>query len=532
VQGLSGAIPGIPVAGVLFPHDAPVDNFPLLNNFAATFLGGIQCISPPFGPYDATFIDHPACFSEQYFEQNIGKNKNAGTFESFSDTDIFGISGTINWDVGPVQLVSVTSYRNMNSNFNTDYDMTPLEIAHLEDWFDQWQVSQEIQVKGMSFDDRLEWIVGGYYFKEEVDNQNDVHFTPVSVRSGGLIDNESYAGFAQGTYSVTDQAKLTVGFRYTKDEKTFDSGPYQYIFESRTPVFLPCANPTVDGCPVFAVPQLGSLTVYGEREASQSASEWTPYVNLAYSWTDTLMTYFSYSEGFKSGGFTQRIFPPSETPFSVDPEFVSVYEGGFKSEWYDQRLRVNGAIFYTDYSDLQVQGFTEQTGIAPIYRNAAAAHIFGFELEMQASPAEGWFVEGGIGYMDDEYDEIDPGVIGLTIDNRFERVSKFTASGGIQKEFYLDNGMGLLVPRLDVAYRSKYYNDASNIEEIAEDGYAVLNGSLRWNSDNEHWTFIGGVRNIFDEDYIETSIFNANLQLYSMVPNRGREWYLTLRWEY
>jgi iron complex outermembrane receptor protein len=536
VQPLAGEIPGVPpfLVGVLaFPYDAPADNFAVLNNYLATFLGGQPCISGPFGPYDPAASDAPPCFSERFYEQNLGEFKQAGTFPTFAASDIYGISGTIEWQLGPIQIVSLTAYRDLNANFDADADYTPLTLAHLQDWFDQWQVSQEIQFKGLAFNDRLNWIVGGYYFEEDIDNQNDVFFPPVSVRSGGIINNKSYAGFGQGTFAVTDDLSLTFGIRYTKDEKTFDSDPYQYLFESRTPVFLACSNVTVAGCTSFVTTggvtlgQLGSLTVFGEREATQEASEWTPYVNLAYHWTPDLMTYFSYSEGFKSGGFTQRILPLENAP-SIAPEFATVYEGGFKSQWLDNRLRFNGAVFYTDYTDLQVQGFTPETGIAPIYRNAAAASLLGFELELQAAPAEGWFVEGAVGYLDDEYDEIAEGVIGLDITDRFERVSKWTASGAVQKEFALTDGWGSVVPRIDVAYRSKFYNDASNVEQISQDGYAVVNGILKWTSANQKWSLVGGVQNIFEEDYIETSIFNANLQIYPVIPNRGREWYLTV----
>ncbi len=517
--------PGAP-SGTFAPYDVPVDNFALLYNWGLTFPapGGpapVQCMSPAFEPYNATFSDADPCFSERFLEQNLGHNLTAATGSTFSSSEIWGVALTADWNAGPVEVVSITAYRDLHSRFDRDGDHSPYVMTQVIDRFDQWQVSQEVQVKGTSFDDRFDWIIGGYYFKEDVDNLNDVYFVPVSVRSGGLITNESYASYAQATYSVTDRLDFTAGIRFTHDSKDFDSGPYQFIFESRTPAFAACAAVTAYECP----PE--TLTAYPGRDARQSASEWTPYVNVAYQWSDELMGYLSYSEGFKSGGFTQRIFPPLAAPPSVDPEFVKVYEGGIKSTWLDRRLRMNAAVFYTDYDDIQVQGFKPETGVAPIYVNGPSARIQGLELEVAASPEPTWLIEGSLGVLDDEYQSVPPGVIGLEKSDRFERVSKVTASVAVQKVVPLGSS-GFLRPRLDVAYRSKFYNDASNLEIIAQDDYTVVNAAVTWGSADDRWSVTAGATNIFDEEYIYGAVYNASLGWYEVLPAREREWYLTL----
>jgi iron complex outermembrane receptor protein len=272
-----------------------------------------------------------------------------------------------------------------------------------------------------------------------------------------------------------------------------------------------------------------SLTVTTERKSTQEASEVTPYVNVAYHWTDDLMAYLSYSKGFKSGGFTQRVFPPVAQVPDVDPEFVTVYEAGFKWSAAGHRARINGAVFYTDYSDIQVQGFTAAGGVAPVYINGPKARMQGFELEVQASPAEGWFTEMSVGYLDDKYLTLPPTVIGIDLAKDFERVSKWTLAAAVQKDFELGAGGGRVRPRLDWAYRSKFYNDSSNLEPIAQPGYSVLNGSVTWLSAEEQWSVAAGVSNLSDKDYITTSVYNPTLRDYSVVPARGREWYLTVR---
>ena len=205
--------------------------------------------------------------------------------------------------------------------------------------------------------------------------------------------------------------------------------------------------------------------------------EFTPMVSLSFDVTDAVMTYFSYSEGFKSGGFTQRVFPPIVAGFTAppgtpdidliptyEPEDVKVYELGFKTALLDERLRFNGAIFHTKYEDLQVQVFNS---VAPVTQNIGKATIDGLELELQAAPGDGWLVEASLSYLDAEYDRIDTGVTLIGEDFDFERVPEYTGSLGVSKEFALDD-LGFLVVRADWSYRDDTYNDAYNTE-ILED---------------------------------------------------------------
>ena len=501
-------VPGAP-SGTLAPFDVPTDNFTLLNNYIASFLGGQPCLSGAFEAYDpAPANTNAACFSSRYFEQSLGRNQVAGGLPSYSNTDIWGTSVTVNWNAGPLELVLISAYRNLESDFQRDFDGTPLLIAHFTDELSQWQASHELQVKGSSFNQRLKWILGGYYFEEKVDNRNDVAFTPVTVLSGGLIDNESEALFAQGTIDVTPRFAVTGGARYTRDAKTFEAGPYQVITETRSPAFA-VGTPTLPKAP-------GRL----------KSSDWTPYLNLAYRWTKDLMTYVSYSEGFKSGGFTQRVFPPLPAVPSVGPEFVTVYEAGLKWQTAGQRMRLNAAVFNTDYTDIQVQGFTIDTGVAPIYINGSSARVQGFELELQASPPGHWFIEAGVGYLDDGYRDLPAGVIGLDASKHFERISKWTLSSAIQKTLALGGGRGSLTPRVDWSYRSKFYNDSANLEPIAQPGYSLLNSSVAWTSEGGRWSVAAGLDNIADKDYILAAAYNPNVGTYTVVPARGREWYM------
>ena len=174
-------------------------------------------------------------------------------------------------------------------------------------------------------------------------------------------------------------------------------------------------------------------------ESEQSISETTPMANLAYKWTDGFMTYASYSEGFKSGGFTQRIFPPLPAPPPFGPEFAKSYELGFKFDSADHRLRLNGAASSTDYTDLQVQVLV---GVQPLTANAGGAEVKGFELELQTVPIENLQINAGVGYTDAEYTSLDSTVLatGVTLDSKFAQVPEWT--GNLDVDYTIDAGVG------------------------------------------------------------------------------------------
>ncbi|MEL7028595.1 MAG: TonB-dependent receptor, partial [Pseudomonadota bacterium] len=517
-------------------------NFTTLWNYLQTYgpfgTPGL-CMSNPFEPY-VSEKDAPECFGAHWSEAALGNNTAAAGQPQFSESDIWGASLRLNYDLGPVEIVSITAYREISSEFARDQDLTPHPIAFTFDDFDQNQLSQELQIKGLSFDERLTWIIGGYFFDEHIDNVNDVIFTPVAVRSGGIFDNQSIAVFGQGTFDVTDRLHLTAGGRWTRDDKTFDSQNSQFVLQS----FVgPGIAYGFDECGIDAIrpedclptddtdgiPQTGPFTIFGERVTELETSEFTPSVSVSFDVSDTALAYFSYSQGFKSGGFTQRVFPPLEVVPTVDPEEVTVYEVGFKSALLDNRLRVNGAIFHTAYRDLQIQGFTPETGVAPVYFNAGRARIRGVELDFLANPFEGFFIEGSMGYLDPEYVELADSIqqqSGILLENQFERISDWTASIGAQYEYILAPTVGSIRPRIDWSYRSELFFNARNSEEVAQPGYSVVNGTLAYTTPDRDFELIFGVLNMFDKDYFVSAIVNDNFAAFTATPDRGRQWFL------
>ena len=281
----------------------------------------------------------------------------------------------------------------------------------------------------------------------------------------------------------------------------------------------------------------------GERilpllEKQIDIDEFTPMVNVSFDVNDDLMVYASYSEGFKSGGFTQRVFPPIVAGFTAppgtpdidliptyEPEFVEVYEIGFKATLADDRVRLNGAAFHTDYDELQVQVFNS---VAPGTENIGAATIEGLELELLASPGGGWLVEASLSYLNAEYDDINTSITLIGEDFEFERVPEFQASLGVSKEFQID-AFGTLVLRADWSHRSETYNDAFNTPLLETDSYHLLDASLRWTNPGGDWSVTFAARNITDEEYLVTGVYGTAFQVFEGTFDRGSQWRLEVR---
>jgi iron complex outermembrane receptor protein len=486
---------------------------------------------------------------------------------------------TLAYEFDRMTIKSITSYREMEAFTAFDFDAFEVVTGEVVDEFDSEQFSQEFQLSGTAINDRMNWLVGFYYFTEEGTNLDDVEFTPVRILSGAEIDNESTAGFGQLTFNFTDKLSMTAGVRYTDETKKFivgdeciplPKGPATTVFDPTTGTdvtitcarlqsvidpkflngtvpddptsgFLPFINAVVGGdpsricclpisnaagVPVGLVPGLDVSATTGlpvqpsngngfplvpAGTVEQSFDDWTPHINLAYNFTDGLMGYVSYSEGFKSGGFVQRVFPPKSEVPSFEPETAKVYEIGGKWTTLDNRLRLNGAVFFTDYENLQIE---INDGIAPVTRNAAEAEITGFELELVATPGTNWLIQAGVGYLDAEYTELDPSqnfttdIREITLDSKLVNAPDWTANVGVQYTASFSGGHQL-IPRVDWAYTSEVFKDALNFPELKQDDYSLFDAYLTYLPPKGNWEAALFVINLTDEKYITSGFANG-----------------------
>lgn len=388
-----------------------------------------------------------------------------GTGPNSARGTVRGASLTLTYDSPWGALKSISAYRDMNTHNDLDPDGSPVVVLDQFQAIDQDQFSQELQATGNAFGERLNWILGAYYFHESVDDTTSYNIlTALLGQSASFtrvnrIENDSVAVFGQGIYSITEKLLFTAGLRYTEDEKNINAT--QFGFPS--------------GVLQFSVPPL--------EHRSDAVS---PRLGLDYKWTPGIMTYVSAAQGTKSGGFNGR--GSRVTDFTeFDDEVVWTYELGLRSQRSDGRLRFNATAFYSAYSDLQTQinGSTVVNG-APtpfnVVTNIPEAQIKGGEVELIVVPAAGLTLTGGLGLTYAEYTE-------LPTDSRF------VSYGAVTKNSQLPNAPEVtytlaaeytvamtdalnLTTNIDYTHRSKTYFNPENSPNLIQPAYGLLNARL------------------------------------------------------
>ncbi len=431
----------------------------------------------------------------------VNNQWNAGPFESYGTAELG--SSLKNWGTSlnleyvlnnAVTLKSITSYRKLEWVGRRDADNTPFTILHTDFASSGDQFSQELQVNYVA--DGLTAIGGLYYYNEKV---TDILSVQVADKGPGfscgegtdrchldsdnnITDNKSWAAFAQVTYDFTDQLSTTFGIRRT--EETKGSVPDQFDYADAEAKYLE------------------------KKLYEHDFSATTVAANLSYKVSSDTMVYGSYSEGFKGGGWNSSFnFATTESDLEAGHMFgqeeVKTYELGFKSDVTDE-FRLNGAVFSSDYTDLQ---FTYRVFIAPWFFNAGKASIDGAELEFTWLPHDDWVIEGGIGYLDSSIDEAAEIVVpgrpvnsGVSEGNQLPFAPEL--QGNIGVGYYGEINGYAISPRVDVSYSDKVFFDASNTALISQaDSYITVDASVQIENPDQTWKVVVGINNATDELY-------------------------------
>ncbi|PNU04388.1 TonB-dependent receptor [Novosphingobium guangzhouense] len=459
----------------------------------------------------AAAASNTACYNSRLYSRDT----NYATDPTFSDLELWSAALTVSYQLADeIEVKSITALRRINGTFAQDRDGSNLGINYVYDTFTQKQFSQEFQIVGKALDGRLNWVTGLYFFKEKGKDINPIDFLVVYANSGGYYDYKNWAAFAQLGFEITDGLTLTGGIRYTDDRKSYL--PDQYVISTLEP-FL-------------SIPTGTRIVPYEWVDAN--VKKWTPMANLSWQATPDLMAYVTYSQGFKGGGYTQRVFPPEESLPSFRPETVDSYEAGFKLMALGNRLRFNGAAFYTDYNDMQLL-VADASRVGPFITNAGKARIQGFELETNIAPGGGFRLNAAVGMTDAKFKRLEDGVQGLTLDSKFVMVSKWTVSASAEKEFLMD-AAGTLTPHLDWSYRSGFYTNANGINtpELYQPGYSVFNANLRWQDEGQHLSLTLGVDNIGNRKFRTFGDYQPSFGFYMQAFDRGRQYYAKLGYSF
>ncbi|HET9429221.1 MAG TPA: TonB-dependent receptor [Allosphingosinicella sp.] len=412
-----------------------------------------------------------------------------------NEVETRGISLTGEWRLNDqFTLKSITAYRDGETNGNIDFDNTPGPVLDIPAFYEDHQFTQELQV--VYEGERLQGVAGLYYLDGFASGAFDtvLGLANLTIFTTGEVNTRSIAGFADFSYSLSDQFRVSLGARYTTDrrEGTVFRRNYTGI---RSPFFGNAA----------AVPGLVRTDYTNERTDNQ----FTPRVSLSYLPTPDMTLYASYSRGFKSGGFDMRgdAFLTPSTVNGYNPETVDAYEAGLKAYALDRTLYFAAAAFYSDYRNQQVtiQQIAPGPSVASFVDNAGDSRIWGIELEARATLNQNFSISAMYGYINGEFKRFRTFDLATNqfIDVADQRVFQNTPSNTfmIAPTFRSDLAGGTITVAPSLSYRSAYSQFEVPNPFLDEDGYTLIDAAIVWTARDERFQLSLTGRNLTDARY-------------------------------
>lgn len=365
-----------------------------------------------------------------------------------------------------------------SSNFSySDFDVTDLAFFETTASKRHKTMSQEIRFESNS-DGPLQWVTGVYAGRTKWD-ADQIFFLATQTYEASRQEEKTAGAFGQFDFSVTDQLTLTAGGRYSWQEKDF-------VRRLQRPIAIFATTPPVT--------------------ATEDWSRFTYHLGANYKINEDAMVYASYSTGFKSGGFNSRAASAATIgPFR--PEKAKAFEIGLKSDWWDNRLRLNVAAFWNKYSDLQVSVFrpaTVGTGEEQVVANNANERARGVEVELTVLPIENLTVSASVGYLDADYTSFVANLSGgaATAANPCgglrdrskkgpcllvpTRVPELTSRVDVSYDFELAGG-GTITPNIAWSREGSHFTDTLNAPQGFQTAYDIWDASITYVEPKGRW---------------------------------------------
>jgi outer membrane receptor protein involved in Fe transport len=370
--------------------------------------------------------------------------------------DSRSLGATVTYDFGNVELTSITGFRSYDVKSEQDLNYNPFVGMYgggrTNSEESGRQISQEFRFAGRH--GSLTWLAGAFVQGDKVDFDyvfDMPAFGPPSL-SASSYSRREIAGFGEVTWNVAGGLDLTAGLRLAHERHELTS------------------NAPFDGVADFTLP--------------------TPKFRAAYRFDDDRLIYVSATRGARSGGFNRL-----SANDSYKSEYLWSYEAGFKSEWLDDRLTLNGAVFYIDWTSQQIKSMTSPGVVETI--NAGRSHSQGIELEASWRPVEGLDLSGYLGAMHGTYDSF-IGQEGTSLaGNRLVNMPSMTAGLAAQYRWQLQSLPYTAFVRGEYHYVGDHNFDPEN--RLKQAGYGLVN--LRAGLENDRFSATVFVRNLLDQDY-------------------------------
>ncbi|MCC2958131.1 TonB-dependent receptor [Massilia sp. IC2-477] len=398
---------------------------------------------------------------------------------------ISGASARLVWRLPAGELTSITAYRKSQSG--EDYSGVGANYAFLASGSqsvtrDADQIatfSQELRYASPRWA-RGDVVAGLYYSDEEGERQLGTR--GLAARTGALasatlaeqaVDSRSIAVFADGVVHLSPQFDLSLGARYTRDRKQASL--------VRTDLLRPTASFSVQGL-------------------SQAWSEFTPRMVLGWTPRPGLLGYLSATRGFTSGGYNADASSAAAFRTAFAPETVNNFELGLKSQWLQNRVRLNASLFRMKYRDKQELVNNTLTGILTIV-NAGRASVNGSEMELAWKAASWLDLSASAAYLDSRYDRFAVGTVNNT-GNRLSNSPRRQASVAANLSYPVS--FGYLVGAASHAWKESYNTGAANDPNLQLPSYGLANLSAGIESLDRSWRLLAWVKNAGDTAYLLT----------------------------
>ncbi|MBI1199538.1 MAG: TonB-dependent receptor [Phenylobacterium sp.] len=435
--------------------------------------------------------------SELGFPQDFARNQ-------------WGASARLYWSAPVGEVTSVTGYRWSQSG--EDYAGTGASYTFLTGTSSQavnrdvdrvGLFSQELRYASPKWD-RGDFVAGVYFADEDAKRQlRTMSLAAVTgarvadVLTDQAVKTTSYAVFADGVVHLGEAFDLTLGARYTHDRKTASL--------NRTD---------------FVRPATGS---FAASDLKASWGEVTPRAVLTWKATPDARVYASVTRGYTAGGFNTDASSLTALTQPFNPEKVTNYELGVKSQWLGDRLRLNASVFQMDYKDKQELFFNGLTRVLTI-TNAAKATVKGVEVELTVRPTAWLNLMATYGYLDTRYDDF---VIPGGADNTGHPLGSSPRNkGSLAADLHAPLASGYLIGAASWSYTDGYYTGATKDPNLHIDSYSLVNASLGYEAADGAWSVTVWGRNLADKDYVLTPSTQGVLAEYLGEP---RTYGVTLR---
>ena len=418
-----------------------------------------------------------------------------------NDTENLNIVSNLGFELGVGTMNVILGYRELEQSFLLNFPgasgSVPIPGVSDDDFF--WidndgqhdQFTFEAKWNATLFDDRVDLVTGIFYLDE--DNETDFAdylFGGALALADRVLENtaESWAVYAQADIQVGDRGTLTVGARYTDEEKTIG-------LTDNLGTALTTANLVAAGVPT-----------------DQNESIVTPRIAYSFDFSENAMGYVSATRGFKSGGWNARgTAAVNFQPFG--PETLWSYEAGWRADYLDSRLRVNATFFYTDLEDLQTTAATPDGQF--LTTNAGGLEVTGLEFEITAVPTDNWDIFFAAGLQDAEYQDLPGGCVAPNFS-----LAAFDRSCGVadpkrspDSTFTLGTTYSIPLPGMGASLRPTATirwigeNVVGTSQQGENDAEAIVNAGLQLIDDDNRWVAALECKNCSDEEYTTSFLF-------------------------